>query len=750
MSDDFDDFWGEKLADEDETAVIKPNDSEPTQRIDTEREPTEPIDVGGLEEQVPEFVMGAPAAMAPPTMQEPSLPPERIDPPMERVVFEPRAVPIRTEPPPEPPRKTTLGKRRFLTLAAFAEALIPPGGAIPESAKDVGVVERIDTAAASFDPAVRNRLSKLLWLWEWMSVFTRAFRPFSRLPAPVAVGVVERASKSKFVLRRQAFSFLKILCLNQWASTAPVEEAIGFTYSCLSKEPPQDAVRLEVLGNSDVTHDHIEECDVVIVGSGAGGSVMAKELAEVGLSVVVLEEGSLFTRSDFAGPPWERFQRFYRAQGTTVALGRPTIPLPMGKAVGGTTLVNSGTCFRTPDRVLERWASEFGIEGIDPESMRPYFERVEKILHVKPVPEELFGKNARVFMRGAESLGLQGAPLNRNINGCRGCGTCAFGCPSDAKQATHLNYLPKAQRHGASIYANCRAQAVLVEDGRARGIQARMFDPRTYAPGARLTVKSKVVVLAAGAVHTPALLQRNALATRSGQTGRNLRIHPAAGIGAFFEEDVYSWRGTLQPYYLDDWHASHDLMIEVTSITPGVGAGSFPGTGAYTKNLVAHAKNFAGAGVFVSDTSTGRVRAVGSGEPVVTYALNKTDTRKLVRGITHVAEVFLAAGAQTVFTGLPGAGTVSSRADLEKVREEAVRPGSLRLTAFHPGGTARMGADPSSTVVDPFGECHEIGGLFIADASVFPGCPTVNPMISIMALATRTADHLVRRGASYF
>jgi choline dehydrogenase-like flavoprotein len=743
MSDEYGDFWG------DEPKRKRRTEPMPAARSEEE---TEPIDAAEPPAEEPlETAPGVPEPVTPPVAEEPPLAPEPIDPPMDQIVFEPRPVRVSVpEGPVQPVPKTTLGRRRFLTLAAFAEALIPPGGAIPQSAKEVGVAERIDSAAATFDPSVRKRLSKLLWLWEWLSVPTRAFRPFSRLPVPVAVGVVERASKSKFVLRRQAFSFLKILCLNQWASTPPVEEAIGFTYSCVSREPPQDGSPLEVLGHSDIARDHVEDCDVVVVGSGAGGAVVAKELAEVGLSVVVLEEGALYTRKDFAGPPWERFQRFYRAQGTTVALGRPTIPLPMGKAVGGTTLVNSGTCFRTPDRVLERWGSEWSIDGIDPESMKPYFERVEKVLHVKPVPPELLGQNARVFMRGVESLGLAGAPLQRNINGCRGCGVCAFGCPSDAKQSTHLSYLPRAQRHGTTIYANCRAERVLIEGGHARGIEARMTDPLTGAPGARVTVRSKIVILSAGAVHTPVLLQRNALASRSGQVGRNLRIHPAAGIGAFFDEDVYSWRGTLQPYFVDEWHASHDLMIEVTSITPGVGAGSFPGTGAFTKNLVAHAKNFAGAGVFVSDTSTGRVRAVGRGEPLVTYGLNKTDTRKLVRGITHVAEIFLAAGAKTVFTGLPGAGTASSRDDLEKVREEAVRPGALRLTAFHPGGTARMGGDPSLSVVDPWGECHEVPGLFIADASVFPGCPTVNPMISIMALATRTADHLVRRGAQYF
>jgi choline dehydrogenase-like flavoprotein len=643
-----------------------------------------------------------------------------------------------------------LSRRRFATLVALAEALVPPGGPIPEGAAEVAVAERLDAALARLEPRVRARVGGLLALWEWLPVLSRHLRRFSRLRPERRAAFVERAARARSPLTRQILAVLKILCVNTWASTPPVERAIGFTYGCVTREPPRDGPTLEVLSWPTVDRDHVEECDAVVVGSGAGGAVVAKELAEAGLGVIVLEEGGYFTRADFAGPPWERFLRLYRAGGTTVALGVPSIPLPLGKAVGGTTLVNSGTCFRTPDRVLERWGSEWGIEGIDPATMRPFFERVERILHVRPVPEELLGPNARVFRRGVEALGLHGAPIARNIDGCRGCGVCAFGCPSDAKQATHLSYLPRAQRHGASIYARCRAERILIEGGRARGVVAALLDPETEEPRAALSVRAKVVVLAAGAVHTPLLLLANALGNRSGQVGRNLRIHPAAGVAAWFDEEVYSWRGTLQPYYVDDWHASHDIMIEVTSSVPGVGAGTMPGTGLAGKEILARYPHLASAGLFVSDTSSGRVRRLPSGEPLVTYRLNRRDARKLVRGIVHVAEIFLAAGARRVYTGLPGLAFVERPEELEELREEAVRPGALRLTAFHPVGTARMGADPARCVVDPWGEVHGVAGLFVADASVLPGCPTVNPQVTIMAFATRTADHLVRQGARYF
>ncbi|HEV2685654.1 MAG TPA: GMC family oxidoreductase, partial [Actinomycetota bacterium] len=649
------------------------------------------------------------------------MPPEAAPPPDEH-----RAIRI-PAPRPFPVGGTkVLSKKRFATLQAFAETLVPPGGPINYSATEVGVAERLDAAMVGWDRSARKMFIRFLGVLEWSSVFSRHFRGFSKLKPQPAATYLDKAQRSKLLVRRGAVDLLKFYVLNQWASTPRVEEAIGFTYSCVSTDPPRQGDRMEVLSYPQISRDHTEEADVVVIGSGAGGAVIAKELAEMGHSVVVIEEGSYFTRQDMAGPPFERFQRFYRGQGMTAALGTPTIPVPLGMALGGTTLINSGSCFRTPDRVLEKWERDFGLPGIDPESMKPFFDRVERIQHVQPVPEELLGENARIFRSGVKKLGLHGEPIRRNIDGCRGCGVCAFGCPSDAKLATHLTYLPRAQHAGATIYANTRAQRILIEDGRATGVTGLLLEPTTREPMANLTVRAKIVVVACGAIHTPAFLADNALGNMSGQLGHNLRIHPASAVGAYFDEDVYSWRGTLQPFYVDDWHESLDVMIEVTSSVPGVGAGTFPGMGLRLKEQLGAYPKLASAGLFVSDTSSGRVIRRAGKEPVITYKLNKHDTRRMVRGMAHTAEIFLAAGARAVLSGLPGLGPVTSKGQLEDLKEEAVKPGSLRLTAFHPVGTARMGADPATSVVSPWGEVYGVLGLFVSDASVLPGCPTVN------------------------
>ncbi|MGH2830440.1 MAG: GMC family oxidoreductase N-terminal domain-containing protein, partial [Actinomycetota bacterium] len=571
-------------------------------------------------------------------------------------------------------------------VAAFAQALLPGGDDLPMSAAEAGVAERIDASMPSLDAAVRRNVARLITMVDMAPLFTRG-RRLSKMSPASAAAYVERALGARNMLVRTAYNLLKVLCVNEFASTPRFEEAIGFTYGCVTRDPPRDAAPLEVIAYPAVDRDHTEDCDVVVVGSGAGGAAVAKELAESGLSVIVIEEGAHFTRADFAGPPWERVRRLYRANGSTVALGRPVIPIPVGKAVGGTTLVNAGTCFRTPDRILKQWSNDFSIQGLDATTMRPIFERVERILHVQPIPEEIIGENARVFRRGVEALGLHGAPIERNISGCRGCGVCVFGCPSDAKQSTQISYLPRAQRAGASIYARCRAQRILVHGGRARGIVAQLLD-EAGAPRATLTVRSKAVVVAAGALHTPALLQANALAARSGMLGRNLRIHPATALGAIFDEPVYSWRGTLQSFYVDDWHDTEDIMIEVTSSVPGVAAGSLPGAGPQLANLLSRMPHVASAGLFVSDTSSGRVRRRRHGEPLVTYRLNDADARKMADGMARIAEIFLAAGARAVFTGLPSIPWITGRDNVGELRERGARAQTLKLTAFHPVGTA--------------------------------------------------------------
>ena len=225
-----------------------------------------------------------------------------------------------------------------------------------------------------------------------------------------------------------------------------------------------------------VAEDVHEKADVVVVGSGAGGAVVARELAARGKDVLLLEEGGFFTGKDFTANPREMIDLLYRNRGLTGALGRPPIPIPLGRCVGGTTTINSGTCYRAPDYVLDEWAERHGVAGAREPELRPYFERVEAELGVRAVPDETYGRNSRLFERGAAALGYDGARIPRNERGCLGTGVCAIGCPQDAKQAMHVSYVPRAQAAGARLYTRCRVDRILLSGGRAIGVIGRFAD----------------------------------------------------------------------------------------------------------------------------------------------------------------------------------------------------------------------------------------------------------------------------------
>src|SRR5205823_2815192 len=332
-------------------------------------------------------------------------------------------------------------------------------------------------------------------------------------------------------------------------------------------------------------------------------------------------------------------------------------------------------------------------------------------------------------------------PIRRNIVGCRGCGECAFGCRSDAKQAMHLTYLPAACTAGARLYARCRVERVSLESGRTAGVEAVLLERDGDAVRGRLRVRAPLVVVAAGAIHTPGLLARSGV--RHPALGRNLRIHPAVGVAGYFTEELRAWRGTLQSYLVDQLQESHGVMIEVTNPVPGVSAAALPGVGRALKDGLARFPHAAAAGLFVSDTGSGRVRRLPRArEPLVTYRLADADARALAHGIALVAEIFFAAGAESVYTGVAGVPELRHPREAAVLRNGDCRPARLLPTGFHPMGTARMGGDAARSVTDSWGAVRGVRGLHVADASLFPTCVGVNPQVSIMAFATRIARRL--------
>ena len=468
------------------------------------------------------------------------------------------------------------------------------------------------------------------------------------------------------------------------------------------------------------------DADVCIVGAGAGGAVAAAELAEGGAKVVVLEQGPHHDADRFSAQPIEMMSALYRDGGQGVTLGTPPILLPLGRGIGGTTLVNSGTCFRTPPAVLERWQREYGLRELTVQALDPCFQRVERALSVAEVTPELAGANAAVARRGAEALGWSHGYLRRNARGCVGSGVCAFGCPTSAKQHTGITYVPRAQAAGAKILTGAEVHRVLVRGGRARGVQASLDG------SVRLDVHAPEVIVAAGTIHTPLLLERSGLAGASGQLGQNLALHPATGAFARMEEIVDMARGVPQSFYIDEFSAQ-GIMFEGVAGPPSYVAMSLPLTGARHAEAMADYRRLAQFGLMVSDSSRGSVRAFG-GRPLIRYDLVEADLARFRTGLARMRELFEAAGAREVYLPLP-----------HGVAPERARPRDLKLMAFHPLGTARADVRPTHGVVDGQLRLHGVEGVHVADGSVVPSSLGVNPQITIMALATRLSYHLLER-----
>jgi choline dehydrogenase-like flavoprotein len=578
---------------------------------------------------------------------------------------------------------------------------------------------------------VRLALRALDWLpFPWR---------FSRASLEARQDFLRRLEGSRLPLAGDLLLFLKVLAGLGYGNDARVRAAVGYEMRCEADDPREP--RSPAPGGLGDTRPPArgEECDVAIVGSGAGGAVAAALLAEAGLDVVVLEAGRHLDRHSYPSEPLAALEALYRDGGLTIAEGRPAIPTPVGRAVGGTTVINSGTCFRAPDPVLAGWRSEHGIDWAT--ELEADYAQAEEMLDVQPVDPERMGRNGQLLREGAEALGARHEPLSRNAGRCHQCSSCPAGCRLDAKRAMHVSYLPRAVAAGARIRAETEVRRVLLDHGRATGLACvARVDGRSRAFDVRAR---RAVVLAGGAFGTPELLLRSGFRSPGGALGRNLRIHPACWVGARFAEEVRGWDGVMQSYAVREWE-DRGLLLEATFTPLAFGAQWLPGTGVEHSERVLAYDRIASTGVHLSDRSTGRVGLARDGSLRITYRLSDDDAARLVFGIARAAELLYAAGALEVYPQIAGIPTIP-RNRIAELEASPPSRSALRLEAFHPMGTARMDADPAVGVVGTDGAVHGADGLYVADGGLLPSSIGVNPMMTIIAMASRVARQLADR-----
>lgn len=639
--------------------------------------------------------------------------------------------------------KTLLSEKEKKILEVFADALIPVSEKIPYKPSDLKIADKIEALNLSHSPTQILFLFRCILHYLQYRAFLFRFsgKKMTQMDASECQRYLASFYHSPLLYRRMMFRFLEANVLSNYYACPEVSRCIAYEAKQPNKTPSQVLYGSQLKLNLD--QDQQLEADVCIIGSGAGGAPVAAELAKAGLRVVILEEGGRFDLNDFKGDAVERSVKMYRDFGLTATLGTPLIPILTGNTVGGTTTINSGTCFRTPESVFEKWRIQYGLEDLSTEALNPYFEKVEANIHVTDVPEDLLDPSAKIFRRGLEKLNLHGIPLKRNVKSCEGSSLCCFGCPTDAKQSVQLNYIPQALEAGAEIYPYTLAKNIIHQGGKATEVIAVRIHPYTRKVRSHLRVKSKIIVVAGGTLQSPLLLKQSGIASRSKALGNNLTLHPAGKALALFDEQVLGWRGVPQSFYCPDYK-DQGIMFEGAFMPPSIQALALLVRGQAHKEVMDHFDQVATFGFLISDESRGKVRYTPRGDRLIFYSLNQRDYQKFVEAIRVLCLVFFEAGARKVYPPIHTLPTLNSKSELEKIHVNKLRKKDLELLSFHPLGTCCMGTDIHKSVLNSYGKVHGMENVFVCDGSIFPSSLGVNPQISIMAFASRSAEHILK------
>lgn len=501
---------------------------------------------------------------------------------------------------------------------------------------------------------------------------------------------------------------------------------------------------------TDITKNIDETCDVCIIGSGAGGAPAAKELAEAGLSVILLEEGGYFITEDFQNTDLiGNVCKLYRGGGSTVAFGKPNVAYVEGRCVGGSTTINGGMCWRTPEKILKRWQWENGLVDLTPKKMDFFFNRVEDIISAKPVIPESRNEDSELLKKGAERLGYEVKANIRAHRTCVGTNQCLTGCPTGGKQSTLVSYIPAFIKAGGELYANCRVKKIKTKGGRCVGVVGNIIDPETKEKKFKVRIRSKVTIVSCGSIQTPSLLMKSRIPDTSKTLGKNLMLHPNTKVVGVFDEPVYGWKGVNQEFQVTEFF-DEGIIMGVNFVPPGFMSLALTSYGSDFIQTMKEIYNHCVVGAaLIEDTSRGRVINLPFDTAIATYSLNEEDFRKSLRASALMAEIYFAAGAKKVYLPFDKLQQINTIDEIRKIYEYPIRPVDLELMTVHIMGTCQMGADPKKSVINGFGECHNVKGLFVADASVFPSSIGVNPQETIMALSTRTAFYIAENASAY-
>lgn len=482
--------------------------------------------------------------------------------------------------------------------------------------------------------------------------------------------------------------------------------------------------------------------DVIVVGSGAGGAMFAKEAARLGLSVLVLEAGGHHLPGQMTQREGDMLPKlFYDAGGRCTDDG--AVMILHGKGIGGSTVHNTNLCKRAPDEVLSRWVHEHGCAGWSPSELSADYAAVEEELHVTPLGEADVNRNNAIMRSGVERLGWKGSLLRHNRQGCQRSGFCELGCAYNAKENAAKIVIPSALQLGAYVVCDARVVQILHDGKRVKGVVAAVLKEEGQL-GAKTTLSARAVCVAGSAVMSPALLLHSDVPDPHKQAGRSLRLHPGVAVGGRFAEPVEAWKGIPQSYECTEKLQFHDgaedrCWLIPAFAHPGGFAGLQPGFGKAHAQAMRDYAHTAVVAAMLHDESRGIVTAGRDADAQVHYELSQADARSLLRGVHAAAEILLAAGAEHVMVPLARPLIARRVEDLAPLLTHRYRPIDPLLTSVHPMGSLPMGSDPRRSVVDPSGRHHQLQGLYVADGSIFPTSIGGPPQLTIYATGRRVA-----------
>ncbi|MEU6075452.1 GMC family oxidoreductase N-terminal domain-containing protein [Micromonospora sp. NPDC047074] len=642
-----------------------------------------------------------------------------------------------------------LSAKQRAALASICDTFAPGDGADLPPASQLGAVE-VMAALVLHNPrtAEVRQFLRLLDLWDSPAtqlVLGGGARRFSRQTQGRREQMLLSLAGSSVTRKRALFQALKgAATLSYYLAPgptghSPLWDAIGYPGPLGTRADAPEPVLAPIRPAEATTLD----CDVVIVGSGAGGGTAAAVLAGRGLDVIVVEKGGYYDDKDFDGGELSGLSRLYAPGPSATAEGQ--LSLLQGQCLGGGTVVNYSTSFRTPPRVRDEWAA-LGVPQFATDEYDSCLDAVWSRLGVNRDHGRISSRDA-LMERGLAKLGWHVDEMPRNVDGCDTgveCGRCGLGCRLGAKQSTTKTWLVDAQRAGARLVVGVDVRTVTVRAGRATGVAGHTAD------GHPVTVRARAVVAAAGSVQTPALLRRSGLTNPN--IGRHLHLHPATGVWGVFDEEVRPWEGGMQTRYSTE-HADLDgrgygVIYETAATNPATAVSFMSWTGAQAHlDQMRSLPNLGGVGIITRDRDSGQVKVDGDGEPVVHYRLSAYDAAHMRAGISGAARIVEAAGARKLFSGHQrgriwerGKGSIDDF--IRQTDALGTAPGQVAMAALHIMGAARMGGSSATSVAGPDGATWEVPNLVLADASTFPASLGVNPMISVEAIAYMNAQRL--------